>query len=601
MASYKSNKPHEGAENILIGFDIGTTQSAVSFSYVYPGEHPEVRPVIKWPGQPESSGDSKIPTIIAYQNGKAQAFGAEAREFMDDEDYEMASWFKLHLHPESMKISDLPPPYENPNAENSQIEIPNLPHNTTLSQIYSNFIEYLYIKTKKFFIESSPNGQQVWDRLESRIVMIFCIPNGWDISQQTFIHKAVIESGIIGEGEADERIDFITEGEASVHYALAHTSHMRWVKSNFMFTIIDAGGSTIDSTLYECKTTEPLCLEEVCASECVQAGGVYVDRAARRILEEKLGDSPFNEDEYLKEMVNAFEKKTKRLFDGTQPLNVLEFGRARDNDRAHGILKGKIGLTAEEVSKTFDDTVSRTIASCLKLLRGRKVQNVLLVGGFGDSPFLRKRLADYFADQGTDIVTIDEPSKKAASEGSVIWYIKRLVTMRKFRFTIGTGVGVNYDSSDELHLSRQDLIYHNKRGRKRIETFQCWAEKDTPITEDWSFTATYRLSWQYIPNFIKPLELIVYGCDQGSVPTFMCDTSGNVCPGIRRICTIKADFDDMMSALRTETGPEGAYWYLDFEVVVSFRNTKLQGRLQWKNEQGGWEEGPTNVLPETIY
>jgi hypothetical protein len=73
MFTYKSDKPHEGIENILVAFDIGTTQSkltsplsswntgvsngpfippascerkgAVSFSYVYPGEHPEVRSV----------------------------------------------------------------------------------------------------------------------------------------------------------------------------------------------------------------------------------------------------------------------------------------------------------------------------------------------------------------------------------------------------------------------------------------------------------------------------------------------------------------------------------------------------------------------------
>jgi hypothetical protein len=38
---------------------------------------------------------------------------------------------------------------------------------------------------------------------------------------------------------------------------------------------------------------------------------VFVDRAARIMLEEKLGDSPFNEEESLREMVNAFEKKVK--------------------------------------------------------------------------------------------------------------------------------------------------------------------------------------------------------------------------------------------------------------------------------------------------
>ncbi|CAG8644588.1 7679_t:CDS:2, partial [Acaulospora colombiana] len=373
MATYKSDKRYDGDENIVIGFDIGTTQSAVSFSYVYPGEYPEV---IKWPGQPESSGDSK--------NGKAQAFGAEAREYMDDESYEIASWFK------SMKTSDLPPSYGNPH-ENSRIEIPDLPRNTTLKQIYSDMIQYLYTKTKKFFAESLPSGQNIWNRLETSIVLVFCMPNGWDIAQQSLFRQAVIDARLVRAEEADDRIEFITEGEASVHYALAHTRSSMWLERGIHFTVVDAGGSTIDSTLYECKSVQPLQLEE--------AGGVFVDRAARRMLENKLGNSQFNEDEYLKEMVSEFEKKTKRLFDGTQSSNVVQFGRARDNDRSHGILKGKINLTTAEVRSTFDDTVARTVSSCGKLLS---------TCGFGESPFLRKRLTESF--ERVEIVTVDEPS-----------------------------------------------------------------------------------------------------------------------------------------------------------------------------------------------
>lgn len=38
---------------------------------------------------------TQIPTIIAYQNGEAKAFGAEAREHLDDEEYEITKWFKV--------------------------------------------------------------------------------------------------------------------------------------------------------------------------------------------------------------------------------------------------------------------------------------------------------------------------------------------------------------------------------------------------------------------------------------------------------------------------------------------------------------------------
>jgi hypothetical protein len=169
-----------------------------------------------------------------------------------------------------MKTSDLPPAYGSPPNQKREIEIPALPRRTTLDQIYSDFIKYLYDKTRKFFIETSPDGQNIWNRLEKSNLVIFCVPNGWDISQQNFLRDSAIKAGIVSECDSNERIKFVTEGEASIHYAVAHTSSTGWLKENRMFAIIDAGGSTIDSALYECKTSQPLQLEEVCTSECIQ-------------------------------------------------------------------------------------------------------------------------------------------------------------------------------------------------------------------------------------------------------------------------------------------------------------------------------------------
>jgi hypothetical protein len=66
--------------------------------------------------------------------------------------------------------------------------------------------------------------------------------------------------------------------------------------------------------------------------------------------------------------------QTKRIFDGNQFANVIQFGRIRDNDRQYGVLRGKLSLTADEVASTFKRTVDDIKESCLKLLRGRKVK-----------------------------------------------------------------------------------------------------------------------------------------------------------------------------------------------------------------------------------
>ena len=93
-----------------------------------------------------------------------------------------------------------------------------------------------------------------------------------------------------------------------------------------MFVVVDAGGSTVDSTLYECKKITPrLILEEVCASECVRTGGVFIDRAARHMLVAKLQGSRFCEEACIQDILGEFERKTKRKYDGTQVSSIIKF------------------------------------------------------------------------------------------------------------------------------------------------------------------------------------------------------------------------------------------------------------------------------------
>jgi len=86
-------------------------------------------------------------------------------------------------------------------------------------------------------------------------VVVLSTPNGWDISQHAFLRVAAIKAGLEAEIDSDERIQFITEGEASVHFSLAHTNGIKWLEEGTMFTVVDAGGSTVDTTLYQCYQT----------------------------------------------------------------------------------------------------------------------------------------------------------------------------------------------------------------------------------------------------------------------------------------------------------------------------------------------------------
>lgn len=122
--------------------------------------------------------------------------------------------------------------------------------------------------------------------------------------------------------------------------------------------------------------------------------------------------------------------QTKRIFDGTQESSFLQFGRSGDTDRSKGVLKGRVSLTRPEIKSIFDGVINSIVESVIRLVGTRKVQvgshngiylsfltcdyfvsqYILLVGGFGESPYLRTRLRAVLHSYIPEIVAVDEPS-----------------------------------------------------------------------------------------------------------------------------------------------------------------------------------------------
>jgi len=249
------------------------------------------------------------------------------------------------------------------------LEIPPLPKDVPIDKVYSDMFRWLIQHATNFFKTHTVDGEQIWDRIGAHSTIILAIPNGWEVPQQHLLRKAIVMSEAF-PANFEDQLDFITEGEASVHYALQHSRNPNWLKPGMMFALTDAGGSTVDSTMYICKQVTPnIILEEVCASECVQAGSVFVDRAMQTLLEKKLRTSRFNVQEDIDVMVSRFEETTKRQFGDNAAEYFLRFGTSRDNDPTVDIARGRLKLRKAEVEEAFSDVIATIIRSCSRLLQ----------------------------------------------------------------------------------------------------------------------------------------------------------------------------------------------------------------------------------------
>jgi hypothetical protein len=120
--------------------------------------------------------------------------------------------FKLHLRPKALMSTHI-----------KDEDVPDLPPNKTAVDVLSDFLVYLYNCAKVFIQETHANGVELWRSVAQTIQFVFSHPNGWAGVQQNQMRSAAVLGGIIpNTEEGRSRIEFVTEGEASLHFCIAN-------------------------------------------------------------------------------------------------------------------------------------------------------------------------------------------------------------------------------------------------------------------------------------------------------------------------------------------------------------------------------------------
>ncbi|KDQ12502.1 hypothetical protein BOTBODRAFT_146701 [Botryobasidium botryosum FD-172 SS1] len=536
MKTFADEKWQEGAK-IVVAFDIGTTQDG----------RQTIHRVNNWPGQGRHNGSPKIPSVVWYDaNGNAQVFGAQAQK------------------------------------------------------IYSDFLGYLYRHARDFFGKHILNGDKEWHRLESAIEFVITHPNGWRLQEQALLRHAAVAAGLVSTILiAQKRVHFVTEAEASVHFVTVHADLQVQLQIGAQLIVCDAGGSTVDTTLYKVVAVQPrLRLEEMKASACIQAGSIFVNEYAKNYIQNKLQRTKLGADRieaYTAEFLDGIEDNKKDFHDPEEDI-LLELGERNFTDKELGVERGMLTLAGTQMQRWFDPLVEEIVASVEDQLRGHSAKHLFLVGGFGDSCYLQGKLKSARAILGANFVAANETNAKAVADGAVIWFVKNAVSARATRFAFGTKIIVPSTPLTPEKLGRAIAAYPG--GYYVTGGWSQITHKGKVIANAQEHFAEYTLDFSTAHPTAEQLafKTALYAYDRPGVPMFLLDVQGTPNRGFEEVCAIQADLTAARNTIAPANGPFGRYWRLHFRIVLKFGGTELTASVQWKQKKK-MRTGPVSIVP----
>lgn len=227
------------------------------------------------------------------------------------------------------------------------------------------------------------------------------------------------------------------------------------LKAGDKFVLCDAGGGTVDLISYTIEELKPVVkISEAAPGSGAACGSTFLNRIFRKYLETTLSDNDGWDDDTLEGALERFETVAKRTFKGDQGDVVIPVP-GLTNDRSKGVMRGKLTMSASTLRNIFEPIVTAIATLVTSQIRATgDVKAVILVGGFGQSPYLRTSIAKVIGDS----VQVIQPAKgwNAVVQGALIKGLAQTspgasritIGSRVARKAYGFEIGVEFNPSE---------------------------------------------------------------------------------------------------------------------------------------------------------
>lgn len=357
---------------------------------VYTGTPDDIEIIKTWPGGNGITSD-KVPTEISYDLPAGTAPGTAPTvkwgfQFKPEES--RLRCIKLFLD-RSQKL----PFYVSPLETAAQLKR----FNKTVVDAVSDYLTQIYKHTMDTLTRRYGESFMA----STKVDFVLTCPAVWSDAAKNTTLQAAERAGM----GAQSQIQMISEPEAAAVYTLK-AIQPNHIKAGDNFIVCDGGGGTVDLIAYKIVSLNPIRVEESAVGTGGLCGSAFLNYRFEEHVKTRIGQTRFDEMKTKKGKtwqmgLRYFEEFVKRNFneDEHQEVNV-PFPGLPDDEEA-GLDSGFLVMTAEQIKEIFDPVVKEVcdlVQGQVDSLRakGGIVSGIILVGGFGQSDYLYRKLKSHF-------------------------------------------------------------------------------------------------------------------------------------------------------------------------------------------------------------
>ncbi|KAI8047181.1 uncharacterized protein B0P05DRAFT_566644 [Gilbertella persicaria] len=330
------------------------------------------------------------------------------------------------------------------------------------------------------------------------------------------MREAAIRANIINRWDHPNRLMLISEPEAAALYCEKKCDQFN-LGHGQRFLICDAGGGTVDLIVFEIDDSgERRALKEVTKGSGDSCGSTFLDIRMREYLKDRFYHHGKISDTAMESMMETFIDTIKPEFDGDEDQYLAlpaALGIEGLDDPDAGIEDGTLHIPCHELRQRVFEPVINQVIDLIEeqvQLSSIKLDAIFLVGGFGQSTYLYRRVLAEFQSR-VGFIGVPPRGELAVVRGAVYFGLNpHMVTERVSRRTYGLETRMVFDPR---HDPPEQCIKGDDNRLFCKQRFSVYVQKGQTINVDECVSKNFMIAY---PNDTDT-DLFAYDGD-GPIP-----------------------------------------------------------------------------------